>query len=79
MKKIGTLHKNSMFFSVYVGEGTGKIKGKECKFEMEVGATNYAPIVVYNKRSFTLSWEDILKLAENAGLFEEENEEGGAK
>lgn len=72
LKQIGELHKNAMFFSVYVGEGSAKINGKECKFTMDVGATNYAPIVTYGKHSFTLSWEDILTLAEKAGLFNDE-------
>lgn len=72
LKQIGKLHENALFLSVYVGEGSAKINGKECKFEMSVGASNYAPIVEYGKRKFTLSWEDILTLAEKAGLFNDE-------
>lgn len=44
--------------------------GKE--FECSVTMTRYEPLVTYNERTFHLSWNDIVYLAEQAGLFDAE-------
>lgn len=63
-----------MFFSVYVGDGETP-DGK--KFELLINAGSSAPIVQHEDKKFYLTWNDILTLAEKAGLFEKEvkNEE----
>ncbi len=61
-----------MFFSVYVGDGKTS-DGK--KFELLINAGNSAPIVQYEMKSFYLTWNDILNLAEKAGLFNQEAED----
>lgn len=63
---IGTIHENKLFFSINVGDGTTD-SGK--KFNLAVGAGNMQPHVTYGKRTFELSWEEIIELAEQAGLF----------
>lgn len=51
--------------------GNGKMEdGKE--FEIAVAMKNYAPLVVYGKRFFVIDWQDVVKLAEQAGLFADE-------
>lgn len=42
------------------------------KFELRLSASSSAPIVICGKRAFILSWNDILNLAERAGLFKTE-------
>ena len=42
------------------------------KFELCLSASSSAPIVICGKRAFILSWNDILNLAERAGLFKTE-------
>ena len=51
----------------HVGEGT-TADGKE--FEISV-AVNMSPLVKYKKKFYSLSWDDILHLAEEKGLFDE--------
>ncbi len=63
---VGRLHPpKSMFLRVHVGEAS---KGKR-KYEMSMGI-NSAPIV-HSKQTgkwFSLPWNDILTLAQNAGI-----------
>ena len=60
-------------FSVYAGRGETP-NGKE--FSLELGAVTSSPMVNFNGRRYLLSWEDIVQLAEDRGLFdsEEQNE-----
>lgn len=60
-------------FSIYVGRGETP-NGKE--FSLELGAVTSSPMVNFNERRYLLSWEDIVQLAEDRGLFdsEEQNE-----
>lgn len=60
--------KEGYFLQVYVGDGETD-EGK--KFELAQSATTGAPIVLYGKKAFFLSWNEILTLAEKAGLFNE--------
>lgn len=58
------------YFTVYVGNGetaTGK------KFSLNVGAITFSPIVEVetNGKKYVLTWNDIVQLAEDKGLFEE--------
>lgn len=47
------------------------------KFELCLSASSSAPIVICGKRAFILSWNDILNLAERAGLFKTEEQRNG--
>ena len=60
-----------LFLQVYMGSGKTD-EGKE--FEFAVTANLYEPLVMYGKRTFHLSWNDIFNLAEQAGLFKDEAE-----
>lgn len=57
-----------LYFRQYVGEGERE-DGK--KFEMDV-MNNYSPAVYHNGKTFMLSWNEIVELAELAGLFDDE-------
>lgn len=67
-EKIGKIE-TGYFFRQYVGEGKTE-DGTE--FELCLSASSSAPIVICGKRAFILSWNDILNLAERAGLFKTE-------
>lgn len=62
------------FFRQYVGEGKTE---DGIKFELCLSASSSAPIVICGKRAFILSWNDILNLAERAGLFKTEEQGNG--
>ena len=65
-------NKKYAYFAEAVGTGTRKSEdGNELEFELLLSATNGSPIIRYENNYYVLTWEDILKLAENAGLFEE--------
>lgn len=68
-QKVGKILTNKFIMRNYVGDGTGKHNGKEVKFEMST-SMNFAPIIKYNNKYFALGWDDILQLAEQAGLFD---------
>ncbi len=57
-----------LYFRQYVGDGERE-DGK--KFEIDV-MNDYSPAVYYNGKMFMLSWNDIVDLAELAGLFDDE-------
>lgn len=67
---IGQVKKNRLAFGTYVGDGSTE---DNKKFTLICGATTMAPVVQYENSIFTLSWEDILSLAERAGLFKEDS------
>ena len=76
--QVGTLDKNDdpnkkhFYFTQFIGSGSGCTDaGREVEYELLSSAGNGAPIVQYKNRYFLLSWNDILQLAENAGLFKE--------
>ena len=55
------------YLVMYVGNGetaTGK------KFSLNVGAVNFSPIVETDGKKYALTWNDIVQLAEDKGLFE---------
>lgn len=60
-----------MFFCVYVGDGETS-DGK--KFELLINASSSTPIVQYKDKRFYLIWKEILQLAEDAGLFDQEEQ-----
>lgn len=62
-----------VFLRLHVAEGDVEIDGKEVKFELAV-TYSYTPLVLVGKKAFILSWEDIVNLAEEAGLFSEVGE-----
>ena len=66
--------KEGLFLTEYVGKDKGNVKGKEVEFELLVGAVNKAPIIHYGRKKFVLGWDDIVNLAEDAGLFEDDEE-----
>lgn len=72
---IDTQKEKKFFLTTRVGDAT---INKKYKVELLVGTVNLAPKVKYGNKYFSLGWDDILQLAENAGLFEEEKEEGSA-
>lgn len=72
-EQIGKITKG-LFLKVYIGDGKTD-EGKE--FEFAVTANYYEPLVMYGKRTFHLSWNDICNLAEQAGLFKDEAEVQG--
>ncbi len=57
-----------LYLRQYVGDGERE-DGK--KFEIDV-MNNYSPAVYCNGKTFRLSWNDILELADLAGLFDDE-------
>ena len=64
-EKVGEI-KTGYFFREYVGEGTLD-DGRN--FELCVSAGSQSPMILFGKRAFILSWNDICNLAERAGLF----------
>lgn len=74
-KPVGTIYIGKFFLSQYVGEGSYTKNGKEHEFEMLAGGVTYTPMVKYGAKTFELSWDDILKLAVKAGLFEDGGEQ----
>lgn len=66
-EKIGEI-KEGFFLRVHIGDGETETG---IKFELAQSAVNSAPIVIIGKKAFFLSWDDIVKLAEKAGLFDE--------
>lgn len=73
-KPIGTIHIGKFFMTTYVGEGSYTKNKKKYEFEMLAGAVTFTPMVKYGTKTFELSWDDILKLALKAGLFEDGGE-----
>lgn len=77
---IGKIETNKHFLTEHVGTATGTVNGKEVKVDILVGGINKSPILQYKNKHFVLSWDDILELAEQAGLFkDDESKEEGAK
>jgi len=67
---VGDLHdKDTLFLGIYAGR-VGNGEGGEELYLLTVQASGYAPIVRSAKsgRSFTLSWRQIIALAEAAGI-----------
>lgn len=60
--------KEGFFLREYVGDGETE-SGK--KFDLSVSAADRSPMIVCGKKGFHLSWDDILDLADKAGLFSE--------
>lgn len=65
---IGKVIKGCYRLSQYIGEGKTE-NGKEFKSEASL---RYEPIVAFGDSYFLLSWQDVVKLAEQAGLFADE-------
>lgn len=67
---ITDISKEKVFIpSVYVGNGSTEINGKEVEFEFST-TWKQTPIVKLGNKYFCLSWEDILQIAKDRGLFE---------
>ena len=58
--------KTGYFLREYLGEG---MLDDGRKFELCVSAGSQSPMILFGKRAFILSWNDICNLAERAGLF----------
>lgn len=65
---IGKVTEGAFILRDFVGNGESK-SGQ--KFEMCVSATKMTPILTMDGKAFTLSWNDVVKLAERAGFFRE--------
>ena len=65
---VGTINTNKYALHTFVGDGKTD-DGK--KFEICV-QINHAPFVRYGNKTFNLSWNDIVTLADRAGLFNDE-------
>lgn len=65
---VGTINTNKYALCTCVGNGKTD-DGK--KFEICV-QLNHAPFVRYGNKTFNLYWDDIVTLAERAGLFNDE-------
>lgn len=63
--------KEGFFLREYVGDGE---TDGGVKFELACSVSNCAPIVLVGKKAFFLSWDDIVTLAEKAGLFGEDKQ-----
>jgi len=59
--------KEGFFLREYIGDGE---TGGGVKFELAHSISTGAPMVLIGKKAFLLSWDDIVNLAEAAGLFE---------
>ena len=73
-KKIGRIEKG-FFLQQFVG--TVETQGKT--MELCIGAMNGAPMVNYNGKHYILNWQDIVELAIDAGLLNEDTEVENAK
>ena len=65
---VGTIHKDR--YALYTQVGTGKTDGGK-EFDICV-QLNHAPFIRYGRKTFNLTWADLVELAERAGLFEDE-------
>lgn len=73
--KIGRIA-GAFFLKEQIGEGSVKDKkGTIKEFTLAISCGARVPVVVFGKQNFILSWEEIIKLAEDAGLFREERAE----
>lgn len=68
----GTIYENKFFLHNHIGDATTD-DGK--KFDLATNFADNSPLVVYKNRTYRLSWNDICNLAEEAGLFKEDDEE----
>lgn len=61
---------NTLVLREHLGTATAKIAGQKYNFELGRTLPGAAPIVrcVETGKDFLLSWEDILNLAEDAGI-----------
>lgn len=71
--KIGRIIQGRIVLSRSIG--TGSLAGKD--FEMLVGAITSQPLIKFNELYYALGWEDIVELADKAGLFGQKK--GGVK
>lgn len=67
-----TEKEKKFFFTEHVGDAT---INEKYKVELLVGGVTLSPIIKYGHKYFSLAWDDILQLAENAGLFIKEKEQ----
>lgn len=67
-------NRHKLFFTMSVGEGSFDLDGATVKFELMANIGSGAPLVKFGNRTFVLSWDDIIELAEQAGLFNDEGE-----
>ena len=65
---VGTINTNKYALCTCVDLGTTK-DGKEYEICVQL---NHAPFVRYGNKTFNLSWNDVVTLAERAGLFNDE-------
>lgn len=69
---LDTSKENKFIMTEYVGKGSGTLdNGQEINYELLL-AMNRTPVIKYGKKYFSLSWKDILNLAEKKGLFKKE-------
>ncbi len=66
---------SGLYLQTFIGNGKTD-DGKEFTCCAVFGSCE--PLLTYNHRTFMLTWDDIVKLAEKAGLFEEEKKEAQA-
>ena len=67
-KKFGRIL-NGLVLRKYVGSGDVTIDGVTVKFALSHGMSDGTPIVTLGDKHFVLDWDDIVELAEQAGLF----------
>jgi hypothetical protein len=86
---IGTIHSKGTFFLViFVGDAKAKIEQentlqeneyelKENKYEMSINGKGYNPIIQSKQtgKFWSITWEELLDLAINAGIDDKEHEE----
>lgn len=73
---LDTSKENKFIMTQYVGSGSGTLDNKQnVSYEVLI-AMDCAPVVKYGRKYYSLTWEDILDLAEKNGLFEKEDKDG---
>lgn len=63
---------DGFLFRQYVGSGNAVLDGHTIEFSLNIGASSNAPIVGFGNKFFVLDWDDIIEMAEEAGLFKDE-------
>lgn len=66
--------KTKLYFSTYVGDGEVEVESKKFNIELRTSIIN-CPIIKFKDKEFILKWEDIIKLAKDAGLFNDDQKE----
>lgn len=66
--------KTNLIFSTCVDEKEVRVGNKKYNVELKTSIIN-CPIVKFGDKQFILKWSDIIKLAKEAGLFDEDQRE----